>query len=62
MFDFDDPRYRPLWLRLLLCGVCVGWGIFELASGNFLFAILFIALSVYLIWRLLFNFHPRDEE
>lgn len=62
MFDFDDPRYRPLWLRLLLCGFCLGWGVFEFVMGSPGWAILFGSLGVFLVWRLLLNFHPRDEE
>lgn len=62
MFDFDNPFYRPLWLRLVLCAFCLGWGIFELVSGSPGWAVLFLAMGAYLVWRLFVTFNPRDDE
>ena len=60
MFNLDDPRFRPLWLRLTLCAVAIGWGLVELASGSPGFALLFLALGLYAAWRFFVTFHPED--
>lgn len=58
----DDPRYRPLWLRILVVGICIGWGLFELSTGAVGFAMLFLAAGGYVAWRFFVTFAPDDEE
>lgn len=56
--DLDDPWFRPLWRRILVAGIALGWGLFELVSGSTGFAILFLALGAYAAWRLFVTFDP----
>lgn len=58
MFNFDDPFYRPLWLRILIAGICIGWGIFEFVIGTPGFAILFLAVGGYAAYRFFITFDP----
>ncbi len=62
VFDLDHPWFRPLWRRLLVTGIALGWGLVELASGSPGFAILFLALGAYAAWRLFVTFDPRGDE
>ncbi|MEI2807538.1 DUF3329 domain-containing protein [Albidovulum sp.] len=62
VFDLDHPWFRPLWRRLLVTGIALGWGVLELASGSPGFAVLFLALGAYAGWRLFVTFNPRGDE
>jgi hypothetical protein len=35
MRDNEHPFFRPLWRRILLVAVCVGWSIFEFSMLNY---------------------------
>lgn len=61
MFDLDDPRFRPLWLRITLTAVCVLWGIFEILSGSPGWGLGFLALGVWVGWRFFITFNPGDR-
>ncbi len=58
MGNFDDPFYRPLWLRLVIVALCLGWGGVELVTGSLGFAILFIAVGLYAAYRFCVTFDP----
>ncbi|MCE5974872.1 DUF3329 domain-containing protein [Sinirhodobacter sp. WL0062] len=62
MFDLDDPWFRPLWLRIAVVGVCIGWGIFEALGGNSGWAMLFLAAGGYAAWRFFVTFNPGEDE
>ena len=32
--DTDHPMFRPLWVRLLVVAVCLGWAAFEFIDGS----------------------------
>ena len=51
MFDFDSAFYRPLWIRVLIVALCLGWAVVEFATGSPGFAILFGALGGYAGYR-----------
>lgn len=62
MTGFDDPRYRPLWLRLLLVAICLGWAGVELWTGSQAFAALFAALGLYAGWRFFVTYDPTRHD
>ncbi|SMX31029.1 hypothetical protein [Actibacterium lipolyticum] len=62
MFNFDDPFYRPFWLRLLICVICLCWGIVELVTGSPGFAILFLAVGGYAAYRFFVTFDPDASD
>ncbi len=47
MFDFDHPFFRPLWIRVAMVTVCLGWAILELFTGSPGWAILFGGAGLY---------------
>ncbi len=61
MFDLDHPFFKPLWLRVVIVAVALGWALIELAGGSPFWAILFGALGVYAAYKFFFDFNPRDK-
>ena len=45
--DPDHPIFRPVWVRVLVVAVCLGWAVFEFVAGSPLWGMLFGALGVY---------------
>lgn len=62
MFDFSHPFYRPLWRRILIVAVCLGWALVEMTSGSPGFALLFGAAGGYAGWRLLIAWPPKMQD
>jgi hypothetical protein len=60
MFDFNDPFYKPLWLRILIVAVCTGFSLLEFNAGSSFLGMLFASLTVVTLWGLFINFNPRD--
>lgn len=61
LLDTDHPFFKPLWIRVLVVAVCVGWGVFELASGAPFWAVIFLGIAAYSAWGFFVAFNPRDE-
>ena len=61
LFDLDHPFFRPLWRRLIIIAVCLGWGVFEFVMGHPFWGTLFAGLGLYCIWGFLFDHRPRTE-
>ncbi len=61
MFDLDHPFFKPLWLRIVVVAVALGWALVEFASGSAFWGILFGALGVYAAYKFFIDFNPRDE-
>lgn len=62
MFNLDDPFFKPLWLRVLLCMVALGWGLVEATTGSPGFAIIFLCLGAYAAYRFFVKFFPDDAD
>lgn len=60
IFDFNNPFFKPLWLRILVTFGTAAWAIFEYSSGATFWAILFGALSAAAFWGLFITFNPRS--
>ncbi|OCX67373.1 hypothetical protein BFP70_19875 [Thioclava sp. SK-1] len=58
MFDLNAPVYRPLWVRIVLTAICLGWAVFEYRSGAVGFALLFAAMGLYAGWCFFITFDP----
>ena len=55
--DPDHPFLRPRWRRVAVVVLCVGWGLFELASGAAVWSVLFIGIGALAAWEFLLS--PR---
>jgi len=51
-FDFGHPMYKPLWVRLLIVGVCAIWSLFEFTSGSPMWGVLFGSLGAFAFYGL----------
>lgn len=58
MIRANDPRYRPLWLRVGLTAIALIWGGVEFVTGSPGFGIVFVALGLFAGWRLLWSYDP----
>jgi hypothetical protein len=60
-----DPKhrfYRPLYVRIAIVAVCLGWAIVEATVGEPIWGIAVGAVGVYAAWMLLLNYTPSPEE
>lgn len=60
-----DPKhrfYRPLYVRVAVVAVCLGWAIVEATTGEPIWAIAVGAVGVYAAWMLLLNYTPSRDE
>ena len=55
MWGFDHRRFDPLWRRLMIVGLALGWGIFELVTGAPFWAMVFLGIGALGAWGLLLN-------
>ena len=56
--DTDHPFFRPLWIRILLVAICVGWGVLEFATASPFWGVLFLGLGAYAAWGFFFDVDP----
>lgn len=62
LFDFNDPFFRPLWIRIAVVAVPALWGVFEFVSGAPFWGVLFLALAAAAFHGLFIAFDPREPE
>ncbi|PLW76001.1 hypothetical protein [Cohaesibacter celericrescens] len=62
MFDTSHPMLRPLWVRLLICTLCLSWAGVELHLGNDTWAMIFGGLGAYCVYLLLIVYVPTADE
>jgi len=48
--DTDHPVFRPLWVRVLVVALPLGWGLFEFATASPFWGVLFLGLGGYAGW------------
>ncbi|AWI82742.1 hypothetical protein CEW88_03095 [Alloyangia pacifica] len=58
MFDFSHPFFRPLWLRVAITLVCLGWGLLETQIGSPGWAVVFLGLGAICGYKLLLTYEP----
>ena len=61
-FDLNDPFFRPLWIRIAVVGVALGWGLFEFVGGSPFWGTLFCAAGAWAFYGLFIAFDPRDPD
>lgn len=59
--DVQHPFFRPLWRRVAVVAVCLGWAGVELASGEVFWAILFGAAGGYCAYQFFLVFDPPED-
>lgn len=46
-FDFEHPFFDPLWVRVLVFWICIGWGLFEFSTGSYFWGVMFCAMGLW---------------
>lgn len=62
LFDFNDPFFKPFWLRLAVVVVAGAWGAFEFLNGETLWGTVFVGIACIAFWGLFVTFEPREKE
>lgn len=57
-FDVQHPFFIPLWRRIAVVALCLGWAGFELALGSPFWAILFGAIGIWCAHQFFIAFDP----
>jgi len=60
--DTDHPMLRPLWVRLLIVSVCLGWAVLEFVTGSPMWGTIFGGLGVYAAYGFFVDFHPDGRD
>ena len=62
--DLNHPFFIPLWRRVLIVAVCLGWAAFEFlgSRGSPFWGVLFLAIGLYAGYAWFFAFHPREPD
>lgn len=56
--DTDHPFFRPVWVRILVVAVCLGWAVLEFVTGAPFWGVIFGGLGAYAVWGFFFDFDP----
>lgn len=60
LLDVQHPFFRPMWRRVAVVALCLGWALVELATGAVFWAILFGAMGLYCAHQFFIAFDPPD--
>lgn len=55
MFDFTHPFFEPLWRRIVIFLICMGWGAFEFATGAPFWGTVFMGAGAFAGWHFFIN-------
>ena len=61
-FDLSDPFYAPLQIRISIVVLTAAWGLLELSSGAFGWAMVFWGVSAYCAWQFATIDYGSDKE
>lgn len=62
LINFADPFFAPVWIRVCLVVVCIGWSFFELSNGSYIWAAGFFVTGLIAAWRFWVNDYSGDPE
>lgn len=60
LFDVRHPFFLPLWRRVALVAISLGWAVMELALGNLLWGLVFGAIGAWCGYQFFVVFDPAD--
>ncbi|MBO9098423.1 MULTISPECIES: hypothetical protein [unclassified Rhizobium] len=62
MIDPSHRFYRPIYVRIGIVALCLGWAIIEATFGEPIWSMAIGAVGAYAAWVLLLNYTPTPEE
>jgi hypothetical protein len=60
LIDFENPFFKPMWIRVLVLAFLTAWGFFEFAAGEPAWSAVFLAISAFCGWRFATIDYNRD--
>ncbi len=60
-FDFKHPFFEPLWRRIAVVAVCIGWGLFEFSTGAAFWGILFTGVGLVAAYQFFITTNDRSD-
>lgn len=61
MFNLQAAFFRPLWLRLAVVALCLGWAVLEVATGSPGWAVLFAAAGSWAGYQFFVAWAPKPD-
>jgi len=46
LLDLEHPFFAPVWVRVVVVAICIGWGLFEFANAAVLWGVFFCGIGV----------------
>ena len=62
IIDTNHPFYRPLWVRLLIVGLCSVWAVVEFVNNEPFWGTVVGGVAIYSAYVLLLTFKPKAPE
>jgi len=62
LFDFNNPFFKPLALRIAVVAICTLWSVFEFVSGAPFWGVLFGGIAAIAFHGLFITFEPREPK
>ena len=62
MFDLQVAFFRPLWIRLAVVAVCLGWAAVEFWTGSPGWALMFGGVGLWCAYEFFVVFNPKDDD
>jgi cbb3-type cytochrome oxidase subunit 3 len=61
MKDSEHPFFRPLWRRVAIVAVCLGWAGVEFATGVPFWGTIALGFAGYAVWQFFYLYKPADK-
>ncbi len=61
LIDVQHRFFIPLWRRVLVVAVCLGWAAVEFSGRQWPWGLLFVAIGLYCAHQFFIAFDPPDE-
>lgn len=62
LLDVQHPFFIPLWRRIAVVAVCLGWAVFETVAGSGIWALVFGGLGLFCAHQFFIAFDPPQPD
>jgi len=62
MFNLHDPFFEPVWRRILIVGVTLGWAVFEAVAGAPAWGFAFAALGLFCAYQFFIAWPLKEDD
>lgn len=61
-FDLQQPWFIPLWRRVVVTAVCLGWAMIEFLNGAPGWSLVFAAFGLWCAYQFFIVWDPPEDE